>query len=73
MGKVAIKFYLTFFPIPRVAHLQVEILTYKQKEKEPLGVARAHLTDLASSGLNLAITEPTLLQHFYLGLSKDST
>ena len=28
-------------------------------------------TDLASSGPYLAITEPTLLQHLYLGLSKD--
>ena len=32
-----------------------------------------HFTDLASSRPDLAITEPTLLQHFYLGLSKDST
>ena len=65
------KFCLVFFPISRVVHPWVEILTFKQKE-EPLGVAWACFTDLASSRPNLAITEPTLLQHFYLSLSKDS-
>ena len=65
------KFYLAFFPISRVAHLQVEILTFKQKEKEPLGATWAYFTNLASSGPDLAITKPTLLHHFYLGLSND--
>ena len=71
MGEVAIKFYLTFFLVPRVARLRVEILTFTQKEKESLGVAWACLTDLVSSCPDLAIAEPTLLQHFYLSLSKD--
>ena len=35
-------------------------------------MAWARLTDLASSGLDLAITEPMLMQHFYLGLSQTS-
>ena len=72
MGEVAIKFYLTLFLVPRVARLRVEILTFTQKEKESLGVAWACLTDLVSSCPDLAIAEPTLLQHFYLSLSKDS-
>ena len=55
------KFCLAFFPISRVVHLRVEILTFKQKEKEPIGAAWARFTDLASSSLDLAITEPTLL------------
>ena len=66
------KFCLAFFPISLIAHLRVEILTFKQKE-EPLGAAWARFTNLASSGSDLAITEPTLLQHLYLGVSKDST
>ena len=35
-------------------------------------MAWACLLDLASSDPDLSITEPTLLQHFYIGLSKDS-
>ena len=66
------KFCLAFFPISRVVCLRVEILTFKQKEKEPLGTTWAHFIDLASFGPDLAITDPMLLQHFYLGLSKDS-
>ena len=57
----------------RIARLRVEILTFRQKEKESLGVAWSYLTDLVSLGLDLAIAKPTLLQHFYLGLSQIST
>jgi len=35
-------------------------------------VAWAQITDLASSGQDLAITEPTLMQHLYLGLRQSS-
>ena len=67
------KFCLTFFPIPRVGSLQREVLTFKQKEKESLGDAWACLMDLYSSGLDLGIPNPILLQHFYLGLSEEPT
>ena len=66
------KFCLAFFPVSRVAHLRTEVLTFKQKDKEPLGASWVRFTDLISSGPDLAIPEPVLLQHFYLGLSKDS-
>src|SRR5919204_3576970 len=65
-------FCLTYFPISRVARLRRDILNFKQEEKESLGAAWAHITDLASSGLDLAIIEPTLMQHFYLGLRQTS-
>jgi len=55
-----------------VARLCREILNFKQEEKESLGAAWARITDLASSGPDLAITEPTLMQHFYLGLRQSS-
>jgi len=70
--KLQSKFCITFFSIPRVARLRVEILTFRQKDKEPLGAAWAYFTDLVSAGPDLAITEPALLQHFYLGLSQNS-
>jgi hypothetical protein len=66
------KFCLTFFPIARVVRLQRKVLNFKQKEKESLGAAWAHLMDIYSSGPDLAILEPILLQHFYLGLSEKS-
>jgi len=52
------KFCLTYFPISCVAHLCREILNFKQEEKESLRAAWARITDLASSCLYLAITEP---------------
>ena len=67
------KFCLTFFPIPRVGSLRREVLTFKQKEKESLGAAWACLMDLYSSGPDLGIPSHILLQHFYLGLSEEST
>jgi hypothetical protein len=67
------KFCLTFFPIPRVGSLQKEVLDFKQRENESLGVAWAHLIDFYSSGPDLGIPSPILLQHFYLGLSEEST
>jgi len=58
------KFCLMFFPIARVVHLRREVLSFKQREKESLGAAWAHLMDLYSSGPDLAIPETILLQHF---------
>ena len=55
-----------------MVRLRREVLNFKQREKESLGAARAHLMDLYSSSPDLAIPEPILLQHFYLGLSKKS-
>ena len=70
---VKAKFFLTFFPITRVVCLRREVLNFKQREKESLGASWACLMDLYSSGPDLALPEPILLQHFYLGLSDKST
>ena len=70
--KLQAKFCLTYFPISHVAHLRREILNFKQEEKESLGAAWARITYLASLGPDLAITEPTLMQYFYLGLRQSS-
>ena len=67
------KFCLTFFPIPRVGSLRREVLAFKQKEKESLGAAWARFMDLYLSRPDLGIPSPILLQHFYLGLSEEST
>jgi hypothetical protein len=62
---------LKFFPISRVACLQIEVLTFKQHEEEPLDASWDRFNDLITTGPDLAIPDPILLQHFYLGLSKD--
>ena len=53
--------------------LQIEVLSFKQKEKESLGAAWAHFNDLVNSGPDLAIQDHMLLQHFYMGLSGETT
>ena len=37
-----------------------------------MGTSWDHINDLITTGLDLAISDPMLLQHFYMGLSKDS-
>jgi hypothetical protein len=51
-----------------VVSLRIEVLSFKQKEKESLGTAWACLNDLVNSGPNLAIQDHILLQHFYVVL-----
>jgi len=66
------KFCLAFFPISRVVSHRFEVLSFKQKEQESLGTAWAHFNDLITTGRDLAIQDPILLQYFYMGLNKAS-
>ena len=50
----------------------MEILTFRQNDKESIGVAWARFTLLAKSGPDLSLPEHLLLQHFYAGLEKES-
>jgi len=61
-------FCLSFFPISGVVSLRIEVLSFKQKEKESLGAAWARFNDLVNSDPNLAIQDHILLKHFYMGL-----
>ena len=51
---------------------QKEILKFRQLEEESLATSWERINDLITTGLDLAISDPMLLQHFYMGLSKDS-
>jgi hypothetical protein len=66
-------FCLFFFPISGVVSVRIEVLSFKQKEKESLGAAWARFNDLVNFGPNLAIQNHMLLQHFYVGLSRETT
>jgi len=66
-------FCLTFFPLFRIADLRIEILTFKQREKENLGAAWARFTSLTNSGPNLSLPDHVLCYHFYRGLKKEAT
>ena len=65
-------FCLNFFPISRVVSLHLEVLSFKQKEKESLGASWARFNDLISTGPHLAMQDPILLHHYYMGLSKET-
>jgi hypothetical protein len=67
------RFCLAFFPISRIAALQQEILNFQQKEKESKGAAWDRFSILTRSSLDLSIPNHMLLQHFWLGLSKESS
>jgi hypothetical protein len=64
------KFCSSFFPISRVVSLRIEVLTFKQLEKESLSASWDRFNSLITTGPDLAIPDP-MLQHFYMGLSKD--
>jgi len=65
-------FCLSFFPISGVVSLRIEVLSFKQKEKESLGASWARFNDLITTGPDLSIQDPILLQHFYMGLSGET-
>ena len=52
--------------------LQKEVLNFRQQEEESLRTSCERFNDLIITGPDLAILDPMLLQHFYMGLSKDS-
>jgi hypothetical protein len=54
-------FCLQFFPISRVVRLHLEILSFRQKKKESLGMAWEHFNTHLNTGLDLAIQDPILL------------
>ena len=66
------KFCLRFFPISKVVSLRKDVLNFRQLEEESLSTSWDRFNDLIITGPDLAIQDPVLLQHFYLGLSKDS-
>jgi len=51
----------------------MEILTFRQNGKESISVSWARFTLLVKSGPELSLPEHLLLQHFYVGLDKEST
>jgi hypothetical protein len=65
-------FCLVFFPISCIASLRKEILDFRQDEKENIGAAWARFSRLRHAGPDLSIPNDVLLQHFWLGLSKES-
>jgi hypothetical protein len=66
------KFYLCFFPISKVVSLRKEVLNFRQPEEESLGTSWDRFNELILTSPDLSIQDSILLQHFYMGLSKDS-
>jgi hypothetical protein len=65
-------FRLQYFPIRRVVTLCLEILSFKQLENESLGKAWERFDMILNSGPNLALPEPMILQHFFMGLNNNT-
>jgi hypothetical protein len=55
-----------------VVSLWIEVLNFRQLEEESLSTSCDLFNELIITGLYLPIPDPILLQHFYIGLSKDS-
>ena len=65
-------FCSAFFRLSRICALRTEVLTFRQNDKESIGVAWARFTLLVQSGPDLPLPEHLLLQHFYASLDKES-
>ena len=63
-------FCLQFFPISRVVRLRLVVLSFTQKKKESLGMSWECFNTLIKTSPNLAIQDPILLEHFYMGLNR---
>ena len=66
------RFCSAFSPLSRICALRTEILTFRQNDKESIGVAWVRFILLVKSGPDLSLHEHLLLQHFYAGLDKES-
>ena len=55
-----------------MVNLRKEVLNFRQLEEESLATSWERINDLITTGLDLAILDPMLLQYFYMGLCKDS-
>jgi len=62
-------FCLKFFPVEKVDKLRFEIVGFKQLDNESLGKAWDRFDGFVNSRPNLALPEPMLLPHFFLGLN----
>jgi hypothetical protein len=65
-------FVLLSFLFFWITDLRIEVLTFKQKEKETLGAAWARFISLTNSGPNLFLPNHVLYYHFYRGLNKEA-
>ena len=63
-------FCLHFFLISRVVSLHSEVLSFKQEEKESLGMAWERFNALINTSPDFVIQNPILFQHFYMGLDR---
>ena len=54
-------FCLQFFPISRIVRLCLDVLSFRQKKKESLGMAWERFNTLIKIGPNLDIQDPILL------------
>ena len=64
------KFCLHFFHISKVVSLRKDVLNFRQLEEESLGSSWDHFNSLITTGLDLAIQDPILLQYFYIVLAR---
>ena len=55
------EFCSAFFPLPRIRALRAEVLTFRQNEKESIGVAWARFSLLVQSSSDLSLPEYMLL------------
>ena len=51
------RFYSVFFPLSRICALRTKILTFRQNDKESIGVAWARFTLLVKSGPDLSLPD----------------
>jgi hypothetical protein len=61
-----------FFPLRRIIFLRIAILSFQQREKEPLGIAWDGFASMNESCPALNLPDLVLLQHFQFGLLRDS-
>jgi hypothetical protein len=71
-GLLCSTFCLDFYPIFLIVDLRVKVLIFKQGNDESLASSWNHLNSLLESGRGLSLQDPILLQHFYIGLRRDS-
>jgi hypothetical protein len=64
---------LDLFSISKVISLRAKVLSFKQEDNAFLATSWERFNSLIDSGPNLALQDPILLQHFFMGLKKKTS
>jgi hypothetical protein len=71
-GTLRADFCMDFYPLSKVVNLRIKIISFKQGYNEYMSSSWERFELLSKSKPDLSLQDHILLQHFYIGLNRES-